>query len=185
MLKGKKIVLGVTGGIAAYKAAQLSRMFIHAGADVHVVMTENATKFITPLTFRSLTGNPVTVDMFEPVTNWQIEHIELATMADIVVIAPATANVIGKIASGMADDMLTTTVMATKAPVIIAPAMNSNMYNNPIVQGNVEKLKGLGYEFVEPEEGRLATGTEGAGKGRLADLEKIVQKVSEVLERRG
>ena len=183
MLEGKKIVLGVSGGIAAYKAAYLARKFIYLGSDVHVVMTENATKFITPLTFSSLTNNPVTVDMFEPVTDWQIEHIELSALADAVVIAPATANVIGKIASGLADDMLTTTVMATVAPVIIAPAMNDKMYSNPIVQGNVDKLKGLGYEFVEPEEGKLATGTEGSGKGRLADLEKIVDKVSEVIKR--
>ena len=121
--------------------------------------------------------------MFAPITDWQIEHIELATMAAAVVIAPASANVIGKIASGIADDMLTTIVMATVAPIVIAPAMNDKMYSNPIVQGNVEKLKKFGYEFVGPEKGKLATRGEGVGVGRLAEVEKIVEKVSEVLER--
>ncbi|SHF20122.1 Phosphopantothenate-cysteine ligase [Caldanaerobius fijiensis DSM 17918] len=175
MLKDKKVVLGVTGGIAAYKAAELARFLIREGASVKVIMTESATRFITPLTFQTLTNNPVAVDMFEEPVAWEIEHISLAKWADVFLIAPATANIIGKIASGIADDILTTTVMATKAPVVIAPAMNVNMYNNPITQRNIDLLRQYGYYFVQPESGELACGD--IGQGRLADISSIVDFV--------
>lgn len=175
MLKGKKIVLGVTGGIAAYKAAELARALIKEGALVKVIMTQSAAHFITPLTFQTLTNNPVALDMFEEPVTWEIEHISLAKWADVFLIAPATANIIGKIAAGIADDMLTTTVMATKAPVVMAPAMNVNMYTNPITQRNIEFLKQYGYHFVQPESGELACGD--VGQGRLADIRDIVDFV--------
>lgn len=177
MLKGKNVVLGVSGGIAVYKAVEIVSRLKKAGADVHVIMTEGATKFVTPLTFRQLSGNPVSVGMFDEPKQWSVEHIALATRADLFLIAPATANVIGKIANGIADDMLTTTVMATQAPVLIAPAMNTNMYINPIVQRNIKKLQELGYVIIEPASGMLACGTEGAG--RLPEPASIVDKVSE------
>jgi phosphopantothenoylcysteine decarboxylase/phosphopantothenate--cysteine ligase len=179
-LEGKTILLGVTGSIAAYKAPSILRKLMSLGAEVFVVMTRNATRFIAPLTFQALSGRPVLVDMFAPLTNWQIEHIALAERADLVLIAPATANVMGKIASGIADDLLTTTVMATKAPVVIAPAMNVDMYENPIVQDNIKKLEGLGYTFVEPGVGILATGVE--GRGRLAEIEDITKTVVGLLK---
>lgn len=179
-LRGKTVVLGVTGSIAAYKAPTLARRLQSKGAEVIVVMTEAGTKLVDPLTFRSLTGNPVLVDMFAPSTDWQIEHISLAERADLVLIAPATANTIGKIAHGIADNLLTCAVMATKATVLIAPAMNVNMYENPVVQANIERLSQLGYYFVEPKVGTLATGIE--GKGPLADVEEIVQKAEELLK---
>jgi phosphopantothenoylcysteine decarboxylase/phosphopantothenate--cysteine ligase len=178
-MKGKKIVLGVTGGIAAYKAAELAREFIKRGAGVHVIMTKNATEFIAPLTFQTLTGNPVFVDTFQLTGEWEIGHITLAESAHIVVVAPATANVIGKIAHGIADDLLTTTIMATRAPVLICPAMNVNMYANPIVRENMEKLAATGYRFVEAGYGELACKTE--GYGRLACLEDIVEDVEDIL----
>jgi phosphopantothenoylcysteine decarboxylase / phosphopantothenate---cysteine ligase len=178
-MKDKKIVLGVTGGIAAYKAAELSREFIKRGAAVHVIMTRNATEFITPLTFQTLTGNPVYVGTFQLTGEWEIGHVTLAESAHIVVVAPATANVIGKIAGGIADDLLTTTVMATRAPVLICPAMNVNMYANPIVRENMEKLTAKGYRFVEAGYGELACKTE--GYGRLAGLEDIVEDVEDIL----
>jgi phosphopantothenoylcysteine decarboxylase / phosphopantothenate---cysteine ligase len=178
-MKDKKIVLGVTGGIAAYKAAELSREFIKRGAAVHVIMTRNATEFITPLTFQTLTGNPVYVGTFQLTGEWEIGHVTLAESAHIVVVAPATANVIGKIAGGIADDLLTTTVMATRAPVLICPAMNVNMYANPIVRENMEKLAAKGYRFVEAGYGELACKTE--GYGRLAGLEDIVEDVEDIL----
>ena len=140
-LNGKNVVLGVTGGIAAYKAAMLASDLVKSGANVDVIMTENACEFITPATFRTITKNPVTTNTFSEPKIYEINHISLAHKADVFLIAPATANIIGKIASGIADDMLSTTVMATKAPVIIAPAMNCDMYENPIVQENIEKLK--------------------------------------------
>jgi len=167
MLLGKNIVLGVTGGIAAYKAVEIVSRLKKAGASVHVIMTEGATKFVTPLTFRELSANPVAVKMWEEPKTWNVEHIALATLADLFLIAPATANIIGKIANGIADDMLSTTVMATKAPVILAPAMNTNMYLNPITQQNLAKLASLGYHFIEPGTGMLACGVE--GPGRLAE----------------
>jgi phosphopantothenoylcysteine decarboxylase/phosphopantothenate--cysteine ligase len=178
-LEGKTIVLGVTGSIAAYKAPTLARRLQSKGAVIIVVMTEAGAKLVDPLTFRSLTGKPVLVNMFPPSTDWQIEHIALADMADLFLIAPATANTIGKIAGGIADNLLTCAVMATKAPVVIAPAMNVNMYENSIVQANIEKLEQLGYSFVGPKVGTLATGI--TGKGPLAAVDEIVSRVEELL----
>ena len=157
-LEGKTVILGVTGSIAAYKAATLARKLQSRGAEVIVVMTEAGAKLVDPLTFRSLTGKPVLVHMFPPSTDWQIEHVALAEMAHLFLIAPATANTIGKIAGGIADNLLTCAVMATKAPVLIAPAMNVDMYENPLVQANIDKLEKLGYRFVGPKVGTLATG---------------------------
>ncbi len=179
-LDGRTVVMGVTGSIAAYKAPTIARKLQNEGAEVIVVMTEAGSKLVDPLTFRSLTGRPVLLDMFAPTTDWQIEHISLAEKADLFLIAPATANTIGKIAHGIADTLLTCTVMATKAPVVIAPAMNVNMYENPTVQENIKRLQELGYHFVGPKVGRLATGIE--GRGALADVDDIVAKVEELLE---
>jgi phosphopantothenoylcysteine decarboxylase / phosphopantothenate---cysteine ligase len=179
MLKGKKIVLGVSGGIASYKACELVSRLKKLDAEVHVIMTDSAAKFVTPLTFQSLTLNQVSVDMFEAPKYWEIEHISLAKLADVFVIAPATANIIGKLANGIADDMLSTTAMATKAQVILAPAMNTNMYDNPVVQRNIKLLKELGYGFIEPEEGRLACGD--VGKGKMADPAVIERAIIEAL----
>lgn len=164
MLEGKEIVLGVTGGIAAYKAVELLRLLTKAGASVHVIMTKSAQEFVAPLTFQTLSMNPVNTDLFNLISEREIGHISLADRADLFIIAPATANLIGKLASGVADDLLTTTVMATKAPVLLAPAMNVNMYENPVYRQNEEKLKGLGYLFSEPVSGALACGWEGKGK---------------------
>ena len=175
MLKGKNIVLGVTGGIAVYKAVDIVSRLKKLGANINVIMTNSSTKFVTPLTFQSMSQNHVTVDMFEEPKQWEIEHISLASKADIFLIAPATANIIGKVANGIADDMLSTTIMATKARVIFAPAMNTNMYENPIFKQNVEKLKSLGYEFISPASGRLACGD--YGEGKLADTVDIVEYV--------
>lgn len=180
MLSGKKIVLGVSGGIAAYKACELVSRLKKLGADVHVIMTKAAAEFVTPLTFQSLSLNQVAIDMFEAPKFWEIEHISLAKLADVFVIAPATANIIGKLAAGIGDDMLSTTAMAVKAPVIIAPAMNTNMYENPVVQRNMKLLKELGHIFVEPEEGRLACGD--IGKGKMASPEAIVKAILEALK---
>jgi phosphopantothenoylcysteine decarboxylase/phosphopantothenate--cysteine ligase len=180
-LEGKTIVLGVTGSIAAYKAPTLARKLQGKGAEVITVMTDAATKLVDPLTFRSVIKGPVLVHMFPPSTDWQIEHIALAEMANLFLVAPATANTIGKIAGGIADNLLTCSVMATKAPVLVAPAMNVNMYENPVVQANIEKLKGLGYDFVGPKVGTLATGIK--GKGPLADVDEIVGRVEELLRR--
>ncbi|MGM0378248.1 MAG: bifunctional phosphopantothenoylcysteine decarboxylase/phosphopantothenate--cysteine ligase CoaBC [Bacillota bacterium] len=174
-LKDKNIVLGVTGGIAIYKALDVVSKLKKLGANIDVIMTKNATKFVTPLTFESMSQNKVISDMFEKVVYWDIEHISLAKKADIFAIIPATANVVGKIANGIADDMLTTTVMATNAKVLIAPAMNTNMYNNPIYKLNEEKLKKFGYDFIKPGSGRLACGDKGDGK--LASSKKIVKKI--------
>lgn len=164
MMTGKVIVLGVTGGIAAYKAAELVRLFVKAGADVHVLMTDSARQFVTPLTFQTLSRNPVHTGLFNLIEEQEIGHISLADRADLVVIAPATANTIGKIANGIADDILTTTVMATRAPVLIAPAMNANMYRNSLYRLNEERLRTHGYQFVDPAIGMLACGWEGEGK---------------------
>ncbi|MDD2539865.1 MAG: bifunctional phosphopantothenoylcysteine decarboxylase/phosphopantothenate--cysteine ligase CoaBC [Desulfuromonadaceae bacterium] len=164
MLRNKKIILGVSGGIAAYKALELTRLLTKAGADVHVIMTQAAQEFIAPLTFQTLSANPVHTALFDLIAEQKIGHISLADRADLFIIAPATANIIGKIAGGIADDMLTTTVMATKAPVLFAPAMNVNMYTNPIYQENEEKLRRLGYLFEAPVSGSLACGWEGEGK---------------------
>ena len=164
MLRGKQIVLGVTGGIAVYKAVELLRLLTKAGAVVQVVMTRGATEFVAPLTFQTLSGQPVHLELFSLISEQQIGHISLAERADLFVIAPATANFVGKIANGIADDLLSTTVMATRAPVLIAPAMNVNMYRNPIYRENEARLKGHGYLFVPPACGMLACGYEGEGK---------------------
>ena len=164
MLQGKEIVLGVTGGIAAYKAVELLRLLTKAGANVHVIMTKGAMEFVTPLTFQTLSMNPVSTSLFNLISEREIGHIALADRADLVIIAPATANIIGKLANGIADDMLTTTVMATKAPVLIAPAMNVNMYQNIAYKENEARLRERGLLFVEPATGMLACGWEGEGK---------------------
>ncbi len=171
ILAGKKIVLGVSGGIAAYKALNLVREYRKKGAEVHVIMTENATRLVTPLAFRELSGQPVTVSMWAEITHWNVEHIALANLADIFVIAPATANIIGKMANGIADDMLSTTILATPAPVLVVPAMNTHMYEHPAVQANLGKLREFGYEVMEPTEGDLACGV--TGKGRFPEMEDI------------
>jgi len=178
MLKGKNIVVGVCGGIAAYKVVDMVSRLRKLGANIQVIMTENACEFITPLTFRSLADNPVITDMWEEPKEWDIQHISIANKADLFLIAPATANIIGKIANGIADDMLSTTIMATKAQVIFVPAMNTNMYENPIVQQNISKLTALGYRFMEPGIGSMAE--RGVyGKGRLPEPPQIVEQVVE------
>ena len=164
MLTGKTVVLGVTGSIAAYKIANLASMLVKLHADVHVIMTQNATNFINPITFETLTSNKCLVDTFDRNFQFNVEHVALAKRADIFMVAPASANVIGKIANGIADDMLTTTIMACKAPKYIAPAMNTNMFENAIVQDNMEKLKRFGYGIIVPATGYLACGDTGAGK---------------------
>lgn len=179
MLEGKTVVLGVTGGIAAYKAIEIVSQLKKSGASVHVIMTDSAAQFVTPLTFREMSANPVVISMWDEPKQWHVAHIALAAKADVFVIAPATANIIGKIANGIADDMLSTTVMATQAPVLLAPAMNTNMYLNPIVQENITKLRTLGYHFVDPESGMLACGVE--GPGRLASPGQIVKEITGLL----
>ncbi len=164
ILQDKTVVLGVTGSIAAYKIANLASSLVKKGADVHVIMTKNATNFINPITFESLTGNKCLVDTFDRNFEFSVEHVSLAKMADVFMVAPASANVIGKIAGGIADDMLTTTIMACKCHKIISPAMNTNMFENSIVQDNILKLKDYGYEIIEPASGYLACGDTGAGK---------------------
>lgn len=164
MLKGKNIILGVTGSIAAYKTAGLASMLVKQGCNVHVIMTENATNFINPITFESLTGNKCLVDTFDRNFQFQVEHVSIAKLADVVMIAPASANVIAKLAHGMADDMLSTTVLACKCKKIIAPAMNTNMYENPIVQDNIRICQSYGMEVITPAVGYLACGDVGAGK---------------------
>lgn len=179
MLKGKKILLGVTGSIAAYKAAEIVSLLKKKGAEIFVMMTESATKFIQPLTFTTLSGNPTIDNLFSTNDKMVVKHISLAQWADLILIAPATANIVGKIANGIADDMLTSTVMASKTKVIFAPAMNKNMLSNPLYQQNVEKLSALGYEFIDSEYGRLACGE--TGEGRLANIEDIVNTVEYTL----
>ena len=164
MLKGKTVLLGITGSIAAYKIAYLASALHKLHADVHVLMTRNATNFINPITFESLTGNKCLVDTFDRNFQFQVEHVSIAKKADVVMIAPASANVIGKLANGLADDMLTTTVMACRCQKILSPAMNTAMYENPVVQDNIRKLKNYGYEVITPASGYLACGDTGAGK---------------------
>ena len=164
MLKGKCVVLGVTGSIAAYKIANLASALVKLGADVNVIMTKNATNFINPITFETLTSNKCLVDTFDRNFQFNVEHVSLAKKADIFMVAPASANVIGKIAHGIADDMLTTTIMACKCKKIISPAMNTNMFENPILQDNLETLRKYGYEIIDPANGYLACGDTGAGK---------------------
>ncbi|MFC2067955.1 bifunctional phosphopantothenoylcysteine decarboxylase/phosphopantothenate--cysteine ligase CoaBC [Chloroflexota bacterium] len=183
MLVKKTIVLGITGGISAFKAVEIASKLTQAGIRVSVVMTESATKFIGPLTLRSVTRQPVITDLFTAYLESGIEHIALAEAADVVVIAPATANIIAKLAVGIADDMLSCTVLATRAPVIIAPAMNDNMFQNPITQNNVAKLKARGFTIVEPAYGHLASGK--VGLGRLAEIEQIIDTAKQILAKSG
>ena len=175
MLKGKTILLGVTGGIAAYKAAALASALVKLNAAVEVVMTKNATEFITPLTFEELTGRRVMVDTFDRNFQHQVEHISLAQRTDLMIVAPATANVCAKLAHGLADDMLTTTALACRCPKLIAPAMNTNMYENPVTQDNLNLLRRYGWEVIEPASGRLACGA--VGKGKLPEPEELVQYI--------
>lgn len=179
LLKERSIVVGVCGGIAAYKVVDLVSRLKKQGAEIDVIMTKHAQEFVTPLTFRSLTHRPVVTDMFDEPEYWDIKHISLAQKADLFVIAPATANIIGKLAAGIADDMLTTTVLATKAPVLIVPAMNYNMYANAVVQENIDKLKTRGYIFMEPDTGVMAEGS--SGKGRLPEPPVIAERVIDIL----
>lgn len=178
-MEGKTVVLGVTGGIAAYKAAEVVSLLVKRKAEVYVVMTEAATKFVAPLTFRTLSRNPVFCDMFTDPGEWDVRHVALAERADVVAIAPATANCIGKVASGIADDLLTTVIMATRAPVLFVPAMNEAMYENPVFRQNLARLLALGYRAMEPGVGRLACGKE--GKGRMPESEEIVREIEKIL----
>ena len=182
MLKNKVIILGVSGGIAAYKSVELLREMTKRGANVHVVMTKNAQQFVTPLTFQTLSGNPVLCDMFQLLMGSKIGHVTLADIADLMVISPATANILGKIANGIADDFLTTMVMATTVPVVFAPSMNVNMWESSFVQNNVDKLKAHGYQFVGPIAGDLACGS--VGKGKLADIEEIIEKIEDIFTKK-
>jgi len=175
----KNIILGVTGSIAAYKAADIASRLKKKGYNVHVIMTPAAAEFITPLTLQTVSGNPVHLEMFRTPEKWEVEHISLAQRADLVLVAPASADVIGMVAAGLASNLLTTTIMATKAPVVFAPAMNSGMYENRVFQHQMSFLKSMGYLFIEPEEGYLACGA--SGKGRLPDPERIVAFVEQIL----
>ncbi len=175
MLKDKKILLGVTGGIAAYKAVEIVSRLRKAGAEVRVIMTKEAQEFVTELTFREITGQPVAVDMWSKVTHWNVEHIALAAWADLVLLAPATANTLAKAAYGIADDMLTTTLLAVCAPIFFAPAMNSNMYENPATQENIQRLCARGWHMIDPASGHLACGTDGVG--RLPEPVAIVDAI--------
>lgn len=179
MLTGKQIVVGITGGIAAYRAAELIRLYVKAGAHVHVIMTAAATEFITPLTFQTLSGNPVHIELFNLISEREIGHIALADRADVLVVAPCTANLVGKVAAGLADDLLTTTIMATKAPILFVPAMNSNMWENPIYQQNQARLAQLEYHFVEPVSGLLACGW--MGKGKMAEPDVVFEETLRLL----
>jgi len=176
------VIIGVTGGIACYKAVELVRLLVKDSLAVQVIMTRAAMEFVTPLTFQTLSGKPVATETFNLTQESEIGHINLADSADLFVIAPATANVIGKIAAGIADDLLTTVLMATQAPVLIAPAMNIHMYENPILQENIRKLRRIGYHFMEPAEGYLACGYE--GKGRLPEPEKILEEIRSLLRKK-
>jgi len=175
MLTGKTIVLGITGSIAAYKTANLASMLVKLNADVHVIMTKNATNFITPMTFETLTGNKCIVDTFDRNFNFEVKHVSLAKKADIILIAPCSANVIGKLAAGICDDMLTTTVFATKTTKLIAPAMNTAMWENPILQDNLEKLESYGYSIIQPASGRLACGD--IGNGKMPEPESLLEHI--------
>lgn len=178
-LKDKHILFGISGSIAAYKSCEIIRGLVTAGARVYVLATKNALNFVTPLTLRTLSGNPVIQDIFDEAEFSNIMHIQIAHWADLIVVAPATANIIGKVANGIADDVVSTTILATKASVIFAPAMNDQMYENPIYQENEKKLKRHGYHFVHPEYGELACGYEGIG--RLAEADQILTRISHQL----
>jgi len=178
-LNGKTVVMGITGGIAAYKAAEVCSTLVKSGADVHVIMTRHARRFVAPATFSALTHNRVVTGLFEEPEKYEIQHVSLSERADVMLIAPATANIIGKMASGIADDMLSTTVMAATCPVILAPAMNARMWGNAVVRENVKKLESVGYRFVGPISGRLACGEVGAG--RMSDCRDILAEVARVL----
>ena len=180
-LEGKTVVLGVTGSIAAYKAAELASQLTQTGVRVEVIMTAAATEFVTPLTFRNITGRPVVTKMFELASEYSVEHVALAEAADVVVIAPATADIIARIAAGVADDMLCCTVLATRAPIIVAPAMHAGMYENQVTQDNLAKLKARGFTIVGPDYGRLASG--GVGLGRLVDVNEILGTIRQILGR--
>ncbi|RCX17988.1 phosphopantothenate-cysteine ligase /phosphopantothenoylcysteine decarboxylase [Anaerobacterium chartisolvens] len=182
MLKGKTVVVGVCGGIAAYKVVEVISRLRKLGAEVHVIMTKSAESFVAPLTFQSLSNNYVVRDMFSEPKSWEVEHISLARRADLIVIAPATANVIGKVSGGIADDMLTTTIMAAQVPVLFVPAMNQAMYANPILKSNISKLAALGYMFMEPGTGSMAAEGE-HGKGRLPEPRHIVERLVDILLR--
>ncbi|MBA4538091.1 bifunctional phosphopantothenoylcysteine decarboxylase/phosphopantothenate--cysteine ligase CoaBC [Bacillus aquiflavi] len=175
MIQGKKILIAVTGGIAVYKAAALTSKLVQAGAEVKIILSESAAKFVTPLTFQALSRNEVYTDTFEEKNPKVIAHIDLADWADLAIVAPATANIIGKLANGLADDMITTTLLAVTAPVWIAPAMNVHMYEHPAVRNNIKKLAQFGYQFIEPSEGYLACGY--VGKGRLEEPDKIIELI--------
>lgn len=175
MLTNKTVLLGVTGGIAAYKMADVASSLVKLGANVHVIMTKNATNFINPITFETLTSHKCIIDTFDRNFDFKVEHISLAKAADVVLIAPATADVIGKIANGIADDMITTTVMACKCPIMLSPSMNTNMYENPIVQDNMDKLRHYGYQLIEPASGHLACGD--SGKGKLPAPATLVEHI--------
>lgn len=179
MLKDKNIVIGITGGIACYKVCEIISYLVREGANIDVIMTKNATEFISPLTIETLSRNKVVTDMFEKKEHIEVEHISLARKADLILVVPATANIIGKVANGIADDMLSTTIMATNSKVIFAPAMNNEMYNNKIVQENIKKLKNYGYEFINPIEGNLACGYKAIGK--LAKKQTIIDYVNKTL----
>lgn len=180
--KNKNIVIGITGGISAYKACGLVSYLKSEGANVYVIMTKNACNFITPLTLETLSSHEVVVDMFKEKSYVDVKHISLAKMADLFLIVPASANIIGKVANGIADDMLSTTIMATTAPVIFTPAMNTNMYKNPIVQGNIRKLREYNYLFIEPDKGMLACGDIGSGK--LPSTKDIVESTKKLVKER-
>lgn len=175
----KTVVMGVTGGIAVYKALDVVSRLKKRNIDIHVIMTKSAVEFVAPLSFQTISQNMVSTDMFCEPKAWEIQHISLAKRADLILVVPATANIIGKIASGIADDLLSTTIMATRAPVVFAPAMNTNMYVNPIVQENINKLSKLGYDFIKPQSGRLACGD--IGEGKLADTAFIADAVESML----
>ncbi|MCX5679237.1 MAG: hypothetical protein NTZ95_00970 [Candidatus Omnitrophica bacterium] len=176
----KTVILGVTGSIAAYKACEIIGYLRRSGLDVNVILTKEAVEFVTPLTFRTLSGNKVAAGIFDMPEEWDPSHISLAQKADLILVAPASANIIGKLASGVCDDLLTCVIFATKAPVLIAPAMNTNMYEHKIVQANIAKLKSVGYHFIGPIKGRLACGTEGVG--HIACPENIVKEAQRLLK---
>jgi len=181
LFSGKKLVLGITGSIAAYKACEIVSRLKELGAEVFVIMTKSATHFVTPLTFQTLSGNRVYLNLFDLPEEWELEHISLAEKTDLILIAPATANTIAKLATGIADDFLTTTVLASEAPTLIAPAMHETMYKNSFTQANIEKLKEKGFKFIGPEYGKLASGK--SGLGRLASNDKIIDGVKDILDK--